>query len=93
MPRPPANAAQLAYEAILDAILLGKLRPNEPLREKILQNQFGFGRAPIREALARLTFEGLAITSENHGLCVRHLDAQGLQAMFAIRLSMEPLVV
>lgn len=48
-----------AYEAIRDAIVRGEIPPGTPVRDADLAERLGLSRAPVREALARLTGEGL----------------------------------
>ena len=48
-----------AYEAIRDAIVRGELQPGAPVRDADLAERLGLSRAPVREALSRLTGEGL----------------------------------
>jgi DNA-binding GntR family transcriptional regulator len=49
----------VAYQRIRDAIIDGTLEPGSPLRAADLADRLGLSRAPIREAIARLTAEGL----------------------------------
>jgi DNA-binding GntR family transcriptional regulator len=48
-----------AYRLIRDAIVAGTLAPDEVVRDATLAGQLGLSRAPVREALARLSAEGL----------------------------------
>ena len=51
-----------AYDRLRDAIVDGTLRPGAALRTDELAGRLGLSRAPIREAIARLTAEGLVET-------------------------------
>ncbi|MFD9889922.1 GntR family transcriptional regulator [Amycolatopsis sp. NPDC059027] len=48
-----------AYERIRNAIIDGSLPPGTALRDADLAEQLGLSRAPVRQALTRLTEEGL----------------------------------
>ncbi len=51
-----------AYEAIRDAVVRGDLAPGAAVNSAELADQLGLSRAPVRDALARLTDEGLVET-------------------------------
>ncbi|WP_370468900.1 GntR family transcriptional regulator [Amycolatopsis sp. YIM 10] len=48
-----------AYELLRRAIITGDLAPGQQLREHDLAAELGLSRAPVRQALTRLTTEGL----------------------------------
>lgn len=54
-----------AYRILRDAIVGGELTPGEILRDGELAERVGLSRTPVREALARLTEEGL-VESKPH---------------------------
>lgn len=54
-----------AYIALYQAIVAGRFAPDHPLRPEDLRDEFGFGISPLREALLRLTAEGL-VQLEGH---------------------------
>jgi DNA-binding GntR family transcriptional regulator len=51
-----------AYGSIRGAIVDGTLPPGSPLRTEDLAERLGLSRAPVRDAIARLTSEGLVET-------------------------------
>ena len=51
-----------AYEAIRDAIVRGDIAPGSSVRNAELAERLGLSRAPVRDALARLSDEGLVET-------------------------------
>jgi DNA-binding GntR family transcriptional regulator len=51
-----------AYRLLRDAIVNGDLPPGVTIRDAELAKQVGLSRTPVREALARLTDEGLVET-------------------------------
>src|SRR3989304_4099165 len=56
---------EIASQSIKRAILEGKIKPGEQLRQDALASRFGFSRSPIREALLCLEAAGL-VTFEPH---------------------------
>ncbi|RME43198.1 MAG: GntR family transcriptional regulator [Chloroflexi bacterium] len=51
-------------------ILSGRLKPNQPLREKEVAEWFGVSRGPVREVFRQLTQEGVLIAEPNKGVRV-----------------------
>lgn len=49
----------VAYQRLREAIVEGTLEPGSALRDSELAHRLGLSRAPIRDALARLTANGL----------------------------------
>lgn len=62
---PQQIAAHLRNE-----VLSGKLKPGDPLREIEISERFGVSRGPVREALRKLTQQGLVILEPNKGVHV-----------------------
>jgi DNA-binding GntR family transcriptional regulator len=54
----PAPLRQSVYDALIDLIVGGELRPGQHLVETDLAGQLGVSRQPIREALHRMEAEG-----------------------------------
>jgi len=59
------SQAERAYQRLRGEILHGDLMPGERLRANDLQDRFRLGLTPIREALMRLSTEGL-VSAETH---------------------------
>ncbi|QOC92316.1 GntR family transcriptional regulator [Micromonospora craniellae] len=83
------NAAEDAYEALRSAILNGSIGPRARLGEMELSRQFGVSRTPIREALRRLTAEGLVVFQPNRGARVAEWSLSDLQDIYEIRARLE----
>jgi DNA-binding GntR family transcriptional regulator len=54
----PAPLRQSVYDALIDLIVSGDLRPGQHLVETDIARQLGVSRQPIREALHRMEAEG-----------------------------------
>jgi DNA-binding GntR family transcriptional regulator len=67
-------AAPTLTEAVLerlrDDIVSGKLAASEKLRVQELSRRYGVGSSPLREALSRLTADGLVANESNRGFRV-----------------------
>lgn len=70
------SGAQSVYEALRRDILCLELRPSELLDEATLSERFGMSRSPIREALIRLSMEGLIVTLPNKSTLVAPLNIE-----------------
>jgi len=64
------------YDQLREEILTLKLRPNTQLDEISLAERFEVSRSPVRDALARLVAEGLAMTLPNRTTIVRPFNLQ-----------------
>ncbi len=88
MSRP--NLKEVAYLAIRQRILDCDYEPNSLLNEEVLQNELGFSRTPIREALAKLENEGLIEIVPKKGIRVSNYTLSDLIYTYEIRLLIEP---
>lgn len=79
-----------AYDAIRQMIMVGRLKPGAPLGERTLAEQLGVSRAPVKDALLRLTREGFVV-SRPGGRYVKDLGEQDLRDMFEVRERLEAL--
>lgn len=55
-----------------------ELAPGAPIDEVSLSERFGLSRSPIREALARLSSEGLVVILPNRSTVVTPIDFEGI---------------
>lgn len=78
-----------AYDLLRSEILLGELMPGERLRVADLNARYKMGLTPIREALLRLTSEGLVQNENNRGAWVRHISVAELRDLFSTRRELE----
>ena len=95
-PRPPGPApsnVDLALEAVRDAIVDGRLRPGERIKEVPLAEDLGFSRAPVRDALRLLERDGLVALVPNRGAIVPELRAVDILEVYALRASLGTLAL
>jgi len=88
-PRGPAPSnVDLALEAVREAIVSGRLRPGERIKEIPLAEELGFSRAPVRDALRLLERDGLVTLVPNRGAIVPELRAVDVLEVYALRASL-----
>lgn len=87
----PALVRDEVYEHLRRSILDGEQLPGERLGEVELGLRLGVSRTPIREALMRLTQDGLVQTEANKGMRVRVLDVGEAQETYRVREELDGL--
>lgn len=85
----PLPLAKMAYEALRDSILTGKLVPGEVYNEMALAKELGISRTPVREALLDLSAQGLVTFLPRKGILVNHNTKQDVQEIFELRKAIE----
>src|SRR5690242_13281051 len=80
-----------AYEALREAILLGRLRPGERVVEAEIARQMGFSRGPIREAVRQLGQDGLVEYQPRRGVIVTKLTSERVFDAYTVRAHLEGL--
>jgi len=91
--------ADLVFESLRQAIIDGRLKPGQWLRQETLASDMRVSQMPVREALKRLIGEGLAVRIPYRGvkvvefsaadivdICTSRLVLEGLAARFAALL-------
>lgn len=86
----PGHASDSAYRLIRAQILSGQRAGGDWLREGDLAESIGVSRTPVREALRRLTAEGLVRYERNRGVQVAVWTAKDLDEIFSLRSVLEP---
>ncbi len=90
-----ATAPRLLHEDVSERlrelIMHGELAPGAKLNERVLCEQLGISRTPLREAFKSLASEGLVELLPNRGAIVAPLDPARLQQIFAVLEALEGL--
>ncbi|GAP33655.1 transcriptional regulator, GntR family [Piscinibacter sakaiensis] len=81
--------ATSAYARIREEILSGRRMPQERLVAQRLADELGISRTPVKEALARLEIEGLAVRVDAWGYVVRSISLRDADDLFEARLIIE----
>lgn len=79
------------FTSIRTAIIVGELKPGQPLRDRVLAETLGVSRTPVREALHRLVHAGLVEVSGRSGWTVAPFTTQDIHELFELRRTLEPL--
>ncbi|WP_213881786.1 GntR family transcriptional regulator [Pseudomonas sp. dw_358] len=87
------ESAEHAADQIRAAIIAGQFQPGDRLIEKQLTDQLNLSRHPVREALRRLSREGLVEMRVNRGAIVAELDSNAILEVYAIRASLGKLAL
>lgn len=82
------SLADAVYETLHRQIVTGRYRPNQRLVETAIAAELGASRTPVREALLRLTKDGLAIRS-SQGLTVREFTLREIREIYEVRAALE----
>lgn len=88
VPLRPVSARPRPYERIKDAILSGEFPAGQPLIESALAEWCDVSRTPIREALTRLTQDGLVFRGER-GMIVRESSPAEIFDIYETRIALE----
>lgn len=83
-----SSAADAQYLVLRDEITGGVLEPGSLLLETALAARLEVGRAPVREALLRLEWDGLVVRG-SRGSQVRVLTAGEVVAIYQARIALE----
>lgn len=83
------RASDKAYEALRTDIVEWRLRPGTILGEVEQAERLGVSRTPLREALARLTADGLAVAQRGRGVVVSDVSLEHVDDLFALRRALE----
>lgn len=83
----------VAYEALLASIVSGEFAPGAKLSDAELAARLGLSRAPVRDALARLTAERLVVSKPQSYTRVAPLVAEEIRGALAVVGAMHTLAV
>jgi DNA-binding GntR family transcriptional regulator len=85
-----ASVVDLAYDRIRSLVVEGEILPGARLGQVELADQLGISRTPVREALRRLTGEGLVEFLPNRGFRAAGLGLDEVLRRLEVRLLLEP---
>lgn len=80
--RKRGSGVKMVYDLLRDEILDLVLPPGSPIDEVQLAERFKMSRTPIREALVRLSGEGLIDTLPNRSTMVSNIDFLNMHTFF-----------
>jgi DNA-binding GntR family transcriptional regulator len=91
---PPSDATMTdkAYALIEELIVTLQLAPGAVLSEVVLANRLSTGRTPVREALQRLSRDGLVNILPRRGVLVSEMDLSAQLRLLEVRRELERLM-
>ncbi|MBT2519842.1 GntR family transcriptional regulator [Arthrobacter sp. ISL-28] len=81
--------AQLIADQLREQIVQGIFRPGQQINESALASQLQTSRGPLREALQRLSQEGILVSHRNRGVFVLELSTDDIKEIYAVREAIE----
>ena len=88
-----STQASTVYDRLQKDILTGKLKPGHKLRLKDLIEQYDTGNSPLREALNRLSANGMVVREENRGFRVPPASRDELMEITRTRCWLEEIAL
>ena len=82
-----------AYDALLDAICAGSLKPGERLAQDELAERLNVSRQPVNSAIAMLKAQGFVVETGRRGVVVAEVNEKLFEAIYQFRSAVEPLAV
>ncbi len=85
--------SDMVYEKLYDRIVTGKYEPGRRIKEMQIAEAEGISRAPVREAIRRLSEDRLITLVPRSGCYVRSLTREDAKTIFDIRKRLECLAM
>lgn len=83
------RASDRAYESLREDIIHGRIAPGTVLAEVEQAERLGISRTPLREALSRLTADGLTAAQGGRGVVVTDVSLDRVAELFELRQALE----
>jgi DNA-binding GntR family transcriptional regulator len=87
------SLTDVVFDRLRDAVIDGRLKPGQWLRQETLAQELGVSQMPVREALKRLVAEGLAVRIPYKGVKVVEFSPEDIVDICTVRLVLEGLAV
>ncbi len=88
-----STLATAVYERLRRDILGGVLRPGQKLQVEFVRDRYQVGNSPVREALSRLSSDGLVERREQRGFYVAPISADDLRELIKTRCWVEAIAL
>jgi len=89
----PETLADQAYFAIEELIVTLQLEPGTVVTEQALSESVGIGRTPVREAVVRLSQDGLTEVLPRRGIMIQPIEINHLLMALEVRQLLETLII
>lgn len=84
-----AVLGDLAYKKIKNMILTREIKPGEKIQEQQIEQDLGMSRTPVREAVRRLSNEGIVNLYPNRFAEVISFDDKSIRDLGMVRITMD----
>ncbi len=84
------NLTEQSYSKLKEYLLSSDIQPETRFSINELSRRLGVGRSPVRDAVIRLTAEGLLESADRSGLRLKPLSRSDLQEIVELREALEP---
>lgn len=88
-PIEPVDIALTVANRLRDMLAKGRFAPGEQITEPSVAAAFHVGRGPVREALKRLTEQGLLVSERNRGVFVPVMSIEDVEDVYRLREAVE----
>jgi len=78
-----------AYKKIKDMLKTGELKPGDVTSVNELMSKFKIGRSPLRDAVLRLSDEGIIQVLPRKGIFIKGINSKEVKELFQLRLAIE----
>ncbi len=85
----PEPLRQIVYKDLLNRIVTGSLKPGAPVRDTEISEDMGVSRTPVREALLRLSRQGLLVNLHHRGFVVSKMTADVVRETYPMVWALE----
>src|ERR1700691_2257993 len=89
----PVTRTEHVYEILRGERLNGGLHPSQKLKMVELTERFGVSQSVIREALTRLTEQGLLVATPQRGFRVRDVSIEDIAELTETRVQIDSLAM
>jgi len=87
------NFSKIAYSRIKEFLLGSDIFPGQKISHFELGKRLGISLTPLREALIRLSVEGLLIHQNQRGFSVPEIDLEEARELYEMRILIEPYII
>jgi GntR family carbon starvation induced transcriptional regulator len=91
--RPPQGVIEATYRTLRTRLVKGEVRPDTKLKISDLASAMGVSTGVVREALTRLSAEGLVSATPQRGFRVAPMSAAELRDITRVRVEIEGLCI
>jgi DNA-binding GntR family transcriptional regulator len=81
--------SEQVYTLVRKAIVMGNLPPGAPINEPEIAGRLGISRTPVREAVKKVSDEGLIEVFAQHGTFVSNIRRAQVEEAYIIRIALE----